>query len=452
LDIPYDDAKTYALLSSADTSGVFQLESSGMRAALREMKPSVFEDLVAILALFRPGPMDNIGTYVTRKNGEPYTDIHPVLTPILKTTYGIIVYQEQVMRIASDFAGYSLSEADNFRRAISKKDARMLEEERERFITKSLSSGKNREDATTIYEYILKFANYGFNRSHSVAYAMVAYQMAYLKANHFGTFITVLLSSVIGNESLTRDYLTEARRQGFRILPPDLISGGSDFICRDKTIVMALASVKTISHTTVTKILEIRKEAPFTSFEDVKARLRGVVNERQFEMLIKSGALDSLGETRRTMLENKNIGQAGYEAYISDYERRTYPEHSFVELSAMEIESLGFTCLYNPVEAYAAIRKKRGYVPLSDIRGNHKKSVLASVRSLREIKTKSGDAMAFAVLDDGITEQEVTIFPDTYRKYRTLESGALYVFVVSSKLYKDRHSIVVQDVNPFVTT
>ncbi|MCF7932217.1 MAG: DNA polymerase III subunit alpha, partial [Acholeplasmataceae bacterium] len=358
--IPYDDPKTYDLLSKAETSGLFQLESGGMRASLVKLKPSSFEDIIAILALYRPGPMEHIDTYVRRKNGEPYHDIHPVLTPILKNTYGIIVYQEQIMKIASEFAGYSLAEADILRRGISKKDVDILEEERKRFIHKSLSKNRLAAEAKIIYDYIVKFANYGFNRSHSVAYAMVAYQMAYLKANYFGVFMTVLMTSVIGNESLTREYVQEVKKHGIRILPPDIHRSGEHYVYDKDSITLPLSAIRSISRNTVAKILDIRKEGPFGDYQQCKTRLKGAINDKQLDMLIKSGAFDPFGETRRTMLENKQIGQAGYEQYIQDFELRTYEEYSFADLAAMELESLGFSCLFNPMTAYAKERKEMG--------------------------------------------------------------------------------------------
>ena len=218
--IPMDDKATFEILKSADTTGVFQLESDGMRQVLKRLKPTEFEDIVAVNALYRPGPMENIPLFISGKHGDRSVNyLHPDLEPILKSTYGVIVYQEQIMQIASKLAGFSLGEADLLRRAVSKKKRDVLESEREHFVNGCLSKGYPEETALKVYEYIVRFADYGFNRSHAVAYSVIAYQLAYLKANYSRYFFSSLVTSAIGNHDKLAIYLTEARHKGISIFP-----------------------------------------------------------------------------------------------------------------------------------------------------------------------------------------------------------------------------------------
>jgi DNA polymerase-3 subunit alpha len=233
-NLPLDDKATYAMLSEGDSTGVFQLESGGMRNILKELKPSCFEDIIAVVALYRPGPMEQIPEFIRRKRGGEVSYLHPKMEPILKSTYGIIVYQEQVMQIARDLAGYSLGRADLLRRAMGKKDRRIMEEERHNFVyglqagsgewivPGAVCLGIKEQDAAEIFELMAKFAEYGFNKGHATAYALIAYQTAYLKANYPLEFMASLLSSVIGASDKVSFYIQEAKNSGIEILPPDV--------------------------------------------------------------------------------------------------------------------------------------------------------------------------------------------------------------------------------------
>ena len=444
-DIPFDDTITYELLSAAETSGIFQLESSGMRAVLRKLKPNTFEDIVAILALYRPGPMDNIDEYILRRNGKPYDMIHPNLAPILSHTYGIIVYQEQIMRIASEFAGYTLAEADLLRRGISKKDKTILEEERKRFIHKCSIKGYTHELAEKIYDYIVKFADYGFNRSHSVAYAMVAYQMAYLKANYFSIFMTILLSSVTGNEGLTQDYLNEVRRKNIKILPPDINLSTDQYVTLDGVIYLPLLAIKSIGRLTVNKIIEERLEkGPFQDFLTLKLRLKKEINEKNLEMLIHSGALDSLGMNHQTMMNSIKMSDAGYEHYISDYQVKIYDEFSFFELVTFEKEALGFNITYHPLQVHHALIQKLGLKTLYDFENIQEGIVLAYIKKIKKIKTKQGKPMAFVLLDDGASELEVTLFSETLIKYESMLSDQVMMFKIRANTFNEKKTYVLE--------
>ena len=447
-DINLEDAKTYHLLSEARTSGVFQLESQGMRNVLRKLKPETFEDLVAILALFRPGPMDNIDTYIARRAGKSFTYVHPLLEPILKPTYGIIVYQEQIMRIANEFAGYSLAEADLLRRGISKKDKHILEEERQRFIAKCQTQGRHQTLAAEIYDYIVKFADYGFNRSHSVAYAMVAYQMAYLKANHFEVFMSTLLTSIIGNEGLTLSYLDEVRKAGIEILPPDIRTSGLTYQYQNGSIILPLLAIKTLGRTTVQKIIDTREAQAFTHYHDFKLRLKKELNERNVEMLIHSGALDSFGLNRKTLAMHTEIETAGYEQYITDFKMQDYDNYTIAELAGLERTALGFNLLYHPVFMYQDVKKRQRLDTLADLDQKQEVTVLAYLKDSREIKTKKGEPMAFVTLDDGQREIEATVFADVYQKQQVLLTSDVRIYTIKSKRYQNKRTYQVTNIKP----
>ncbi len=446
-DLPLDDQKTYELLSSAQTTGIFQLESQGMRNVLRKLKPSSFEDIIAILALYRPGPMDHIDEYIARRNGKSYSYIHPDLEPILKSTYGIIVYQEQIMKIASEYAGYSLAEADLLRRGIGKKDKDILENERIRFIQKSQSKGYPEKDAEAIYDLIVKFADYGFNRSHSVAYALVAYQMAYLKANHFAIFMATLLSSVVGNEGLTKDYITEMRQHGVTVYPPDINRSTDQYIYQDQKVFIPLLAIKSIGRQAMQKIIvEREKDGQFVDFQDVKRRLKKDINEKNLEMLIDSGALDSMKLTHRSMIQYKDLSHAGYEQFISDFTIEDLPEFPFEELSRREKEALGMNIKYHPFVMYQDFIQKHHLYSLSQVQKVDQGYVLAMKKQLKPIKTKSGEMMAFIELDDGMTQLETTVFPKVYAKIFQKLNDDVNIYKLSKNVYRGQTNWLIEQV------
>lgn len=448
VDIPLDDSKTCELLSRAETSGIFQLESNGMRAVLRKLKPNTFEDIIAILALFRPGPMDHIDEYIDRRNGKKFSYIHPKLETILNQTYGIIVYQEQIMRIANEFAGYTLAEADLLRRGISKKDLTILEEERKRFVDKCQSQNYSKEIAEQIYDLIVKFADYGFNRSHSVAYSMIAYQMAYLKANYYPEFMTILLSSITGNEGLTNDYLNEIRKHQIQILPPDINTSTDQYIHTDQSIFLPLLSVKSIGRLTVQKILEERSLGTFKDYQDFKLRMKKDLNEKNVEMLIHSGALDAFKLNHKTMNYHKQIDDAGYEQYITDFKLMTTDEYSFAEKAQFEKEALGFNVLYSPIMAHRDIIKKYKLNTLDDLNHQQQVEVLAYIKKTKAIKTKQGKPMAFIELDDGMTQLEATLFTETFIKYENLLNKDVQIFKIKENQFRNKKTYVVEHIQP----
>jgi DNA polymerase III subunit alpha len=445
-DLTLDDEKTYKLLESADTSGIFQLESSGMRASLRKLKPNTFEDIVAILALYRPGPMDNINEYIERRNGKTFSYVHPNLEGILKPTYGIIVYQEQIMRIAHEFAGYTLAEADLLRRGISKKDKNILDRERQRFIEKCKLKNYSDSIAEEIYDYIVKFADYGFNRSHSVAYSLVAYQMAYLKANYFPIFMTVLLSSVTGNEGVTAEYINEIRKQQISILPPDIQKSTDQYIHDQNSIYLPLLAIKSLGKIAVNKIMEERKKGEFKDYQSFKLRLKKDLNDKNLEMLIHSGALDGFNLNHKTMNYHKQIDDAGYEQYITDFKLMVTDDYAFAEKAQFEKDALGFNIIYHPIHAFQDIIKKYRLKTLAIFETQQEADVLAFIRKTKVIKTKTGKEMAFVELDDGTTQMEATLFSDTYEKYASLLTNDVQIFKIRVNDYKNQKTFLIEQI------
>ncbi len=446
MDLDFNDQTTYRLLESAETSGLFQLESSGMRAVLRKLKPNTFEDLVAILALYRPGPMDNIDEYIERRNGKPFEYIHPKLESILKPTYGIIVYQEQIMRIASEFAGYSLAEADLLRRGISKKNKEILEFERKRFIEKCSMKAYDAKIGEQIYDYIVKFADYGFNRSHSVAYAIVAYQMAYLKANYFSYFMTVLMSNVIGNDTLTLDYINEVKKHQIEMMPPSIDLSTDQYIMHDNKIYMPLLAIKSLGKLSVQKILDERKNGAFTDYQNFKLRMKKDLNDRNIEMLIHSGTLDIFGLNHQTMMDHRQLEDAGYELYVTDFKMQISKDYTFAEKAAFEKEALGFNLTYSPMKAYEQLMETFNLLPLSSLKVKHAIETLAYIKKMRTIKTKQGKPMAFVELDDGELQIEATIFSEVYSKYLDVLTNDVRIFKLRENQYRNQITYVVESI------
>ena len=303
--LPFDDGNTFALLSSGKTTGVFQLESSGMRDLLTGFKPDRFEDIIAIIALYRPGPMDLIPDFIKRKQGKvPITYETPELEPILRDTYGVIVYQEQVMAIANKVAGFSLGQADILRRAMGKKKPEEMEKLRVKFLDGAKENKIPEKKAEKLYELIQKFAGYGFNKSHAAAYAVLCYQTAYLKSHYPTEFMAALMTTDMGNTDKIMGYFTECRDLGIKVLGPDINESQKDFAVADGAIRFGLAAIKNVGEGAVESIVAIRNETgPFASIFDFCRRVDlRKVNKRMLEGLIKTGAFDSTGAKRAPLL------------------------------------------------------------------------------------------------------------------------------------------------------
>ncbi len=305
--LPLDDRKTYELLSSGDATGLFQLESGGMRNALKSLKPDRFEDIIAVVALYRPGPMENIPSYINRKHGREKPDyLHPLLEPVLRETYGIIIYQEQVMEIAQRLSGYTLGGADLLRRAMGKKIRSEMEGQRAIFVAGAVANGVDKDRASTIFALVEKFAGYGFNKSHAAAYALVAYQTAYFKANHPVEFFAASMNYDIGNPDKLANFRRELTRHGIAVLPADVNASEPRFAVENGAVRYALAAIKNVGEQAMRSLVDVRKSGgAFRDLADFAARLDpSFINKRQLENLIKAGALDGLNRNRRQLFES----------------------------------------------------------------------------------------------------------------------------------------------------
>lgn len=415
--IPMNDIDTIKLFQSGNTSGVFQFESSGMISFLKKFKPSSFEDIIACIALYRPGPMSNIDKFISRKHGrEAISYIVPSLEPILKSTYGIIVYQEQIMQIAQVMAGYSFGEADILRRAMSKKKESILIKEREKFIDGCVNNGYSLDDSNQVYDLILKFASYGFNRAHSVSYAMVSYRIAYLKEHYPLVFMKELLNSNIGSDSKIREYIYECKERGINVLTPNINISDSKFILSDNGLLFPLTSIKGVGNQYALKIISERENGEFLNIFDFVKRcsVAGIMEE-----LIFSGCFESFGYNKKTLIDNlekivnySSLGELFDDDKflpILDYR----DEYDSKYLMEKEYELFGFYLSNHLVTSY---KKKYNTINLSNISNYFDKVIdlVVYVDRIKEVDTKKGDKMCFITGSDEGTSIDVVMFPKIY--------------------------------------
>src|SRR5699024_2898897 len=303
-DIPDEDEDTYKLLQQGRTNGVFQLESQGMKQVLARLKPTTFEDIVAVNALFRPGPMENIPIYINRKHGKEKIEYpHPDLEPILKKTYGVLIYQEQIMQIAHKIAGFSLGQADILRRAVSKKQQQMMDKQHEVFIQGCLDNGYTESVAEEIFQWIVKFSNYGFNRSHAVAYSQISYQLAYLKTHYPAVFFAELLSSAVNQQDKADMYIKELKASGLSLAPPSINKSFGKYTVENQQIRMGFQSIKGIGHQAIKEIIRVRQGGRFSRWFDFGLRVSlSVINRKTLETLVMAGAFDEVYGNRASLL------------------------------------------------------------------------------------------------------------------------------------------------------
>ncbi|XJS11571.1 DNA polymerase III subunit alpha [Aerococcaceae bacterium WGS1372] len=432
--IPMNDLNTLKIFQKADTNGVFQFESDGIKEVLKKLKPERFEDIVAVNALYRPGPMKQIDTFIRRKHGrEEITYIHPILEPILKNTYGIIIYQEQVMQIVVDMAGFSLGEADILRRAMGKKQVDVMQREREHFIKGALSKGHTQEAAEQVYNYIYEFSNYGFNRAHAVVYSTLAYQLAYLKANFTEEFFQAILNN--GRSQLTSYgmYIQEAKRHLGKILPLDINLSQGYFIV-DKGLRIGFASVKGIRRELVNHILEDRSTlGNYKSFINFLQRLP--IKLLQIDLikpLIHAGAFDGFGYNRRTLVENlpaqmKYIEFSGESmSLFQEMEPKFdwHNEYQLMEKLEFEKEALGFTLSGHPLDAYKDIIDNDSLVySIQSIRTFNRKrkiKVIGIIEMVKTIRTKRNELMSFISIGDEFDTIDIVVFPLIFQRVQYL--------------------------------
>lgn len=409
--IPLDDKKTYQLLCDGETLGIFQLESAGITRTIMKLHPDKIEDIVAVLALYRPGPMENIDEFIERKHGKQFTYIHKDLEDILKETYGIIVYQEQIMLIAQKFAGYSLGEADVLRRAVSKKKEEVLLSERDKFVKHSIDKGYKPDIANKIYDDIVKFANYGFNKSHSVAYALFSYVMAYFKANYPQIFVSKILNNVIGSVKSTTMYLSYAKKCGLKVLPPLINYASNYYVVHQNKIFIPFNAIKGVGIQQANDIISERKNGLFKSFKEFKERVK--IQESSLEALIYCGAFDGFNQTKKSLLDDLSGESAMIDSFLED-RILSLDELDDEILQKKELEYLGFNLVYNiyaNIDSYIK-RYKGSYI--SALKPNSNYIVIASFYDSKELLTKNNELMMVGNITDGMNNIPVVIFPRDY--------------------------------------
>ena len=437
-NIPLDDPKVYSMLQRADTLGLFQLESAGIRNVLRKLKPTCFDDLVAVLALYRPGPMDNIDEFIRRKHGERFSYIHNDLIPILKSTYGIIVYQEQIMQIAQVFAGYSLGEADMLRRAVSKKKAETLEAMSSDFIARSIKKGYTKEVAVSIYELIYKFANYGFNKSHSVAYALLSYQMAYFKANYFPIFMANILNNVIGSNDAMVSYIKYARAHGLITLKPNINISTTRFVFEKNRLFIPLNSIFSIGEVAARDIINERAtNGIFKDYYDFKSRC-SFLSSSAITALVYAGALDIFGKTKKSMTNSVSKEDELFLKYMTD-KVEIDDEYDMEYLREMELKYLGINLEYNLFKNSNEIYMRHRVNTIAGANVNDRVTYLAEFTYLKAIKTKKGDNMLVGqIADEAGSLLSFVVFPRTYEALNIeLKKNRLYLVYGTINLDKE---------------
>ncbi|WP_342443869.1 DNA polymerase III subunit alpha [Geobacillus sp. FSL W8-0032] len=453
--LPLDDAKTYALLSSGDTNGIFQLESAGMKRVLAELRPSEFEDLVAVNALYRPGPMEMIPVYIRRKRGEePVSYAHPDLAPILAPTYGVLIYQEQIMQIAARLAGFSLGQADVLRRAVAKKEKALLAEQKEAFVAGCLANGYAEDVAEELYRHIVRFAHYGFNRSHAVSYARLSYAMAYIKAHYPLCFYAVMLTDAAGDRETMALYRREAERKGLPVLPPSINRSGYRFAIEGEAIRTGLSAVKHVGSAAKPIIDERKAHGAFADFFDFAVRLlpKGLARPA-LEALISAGAFDEFGVERAVLSASIEIA-AEHAEWLSAYGGAIgfSPQPKYAEAKPWtpserrrrERECLGFAVTPHPAAVCRPLFQAAHAVFAAEADGP---SVVVggAVAQLRKTRTKFGEEMAFLTIGDESGEVEAVAFPPIYaRAAAELVEGAFVLLSGTMERRGGRRQLVIR--------
>lgn len=460
--IPLDDPATFKMLCEGDALAVFQLESDGMRRILRDLHPERFEDIIALVALYRPGPLGSgmVDDFIDGKHGKKKVKyMHPSLESITAETYGVILYQEQVMQVVQALGGFSLGKADMIRRAMGKKKMAIIDAAREDFVTGCIDHGIDKKIATDIFELLKKFGEYGFNKSHSAAYALVSYRTAWLKANYTAEFMAATMTSMMGSPEKLPKYINHCSALGIEVLPPDINESGEKFGVVHGKVRFAMAGVKNVGREVVREIVEERKaNGPFTSMEDVCRRIS--MNKKMLESLIRCGAMDGLGLNRATMLASMDklleLGkrvQADKESeqlslfdfgldeqqQTSGLELEQRAEFSRKELLDMEREMLGFYVTGHPFDEYKPYVQRKITHQLEELEAiadGTEVTIAGMVYGLVRRFTKKGDAMANFALEDSTTSLRCTIFPRVYELYKTKLSDGK-VLILRGKLKND---------------
>ena len=453
------DEKTFELLRSGQTNGIFQLESEGMKRNLKLLKPSTIDDITALNALYRPGPMEQIPLYIKRKiNDEPIVYVHPDLEPILKTTYGVLVYQEQIMQIAHSIAGFTLGEADLLRRAVSKKESKIMYEIENKFIEGCLSNGYEILVAKKIFSWIIKFADYGFNKSHSVAYSKISYNLSFLKANYPTDFFAELLSTTANQPAKLMTYINEAKKIGIEVLPPSINKSYGRFSVEGKSIRMGLTVIKGIGYQTVQEIVKGRKRGTYTDLFDFCLKTSpGLIKRNILELLILAGTFDETYSNRASLIASINQAQSRAELFGGDTllstEMKMKPVYTdledftlFQKLDA-EKEYVGMYISNHPLKELRGKLNQEGFQSIKDLThfvNNTSVKLVAIIQQIRKIRTKHGDSMAFLILVDEDGETNAVIFPKSYREFnKYINDGAIVTIEAKiSERNKERQLII----------
>lgn len=477
--IPLDDQKTFELLSQGETTGVFQLESSGMRSVLRELIPNKFEDIIAVVALYRPGPMEQIPVFIKSKHGrKKIRYAHKILEPILNETYGVIVYQEQVMEIAARMAGFTLSQADLLRRAIGKKKKEILDEQQDLFVEGCLKNGYSRELAVKIYELILKFASYGFNKSHAAAYALIAYQTAYLKTNYPVDYMAALMTVYYSNSDKVALYLSDCRRMGIEVLPPDINESDEHFtVVSEKRIRFGLSAVKNVGLGAIESIIAARSEKPYKTMRDFVTRVDlRLCNRKVLESLIKCGAFDSLGGHRAQYLailddllvqgqaeqRERDCGQLSMFSLLEEDEQEDLLCDTLVDIEpfsseeqlTLEKEMLGLYITGHPLEPFREMIDNNEQLTrcaeLGDSSDNSHVKVGGIIVAVRKFYTKKNKQMAFVKIEDLTGSVELVIFPDLFERFSSLLEEDNLIIVEGRTDLKEEEDvkILIENIRP----
>ncbi|HJS87335.1 MAG TPA: DNA polymerase III subunit alpha, partial [Acetobacteraceae bacterium] len=474
--LPLDDAKTFEMLARGDAGGVFQLEGQGMRDALRQMRPDRFEDLIAVVALYRPGPMANIPDYCRRKHGEKWEAPHPSIKAILEETYGIMVYQEQVMQIAQTMAGYSLGAADLLRRAMGKKIRAEMEAQRKTFVDGAVANGIDQAKAVEVFELMARFADYGFNKSHAAAYALVAYQTAWMKANHKEAFIAACMSLAIANTDRLAGLKQEAERLGITLLPPDVNLSEADFTLERQpdgrfAIRYALAAVKKVGMAAMQAIVAARGERPFADIADFAARVDPrQLNRMQLENLARAGAFDTLERNRarvfagaETILrraqavageaESGQIGLFGGSGRAEALRLPDVADWPELERLGFEAEAIGFHLTAHPLDTYRHALRRLGVAAAKDVesraQAGGRMKLAGTVVAVKERSTRTGSRMAWVRLSDSSGSCEVTVFSEVLGRARDLiATGTNVVVTAEAQMQGETLRLTAQEIVP----
>ena len=450
--IPLDDPLTIQLFKKVNTDGIFQFESSGMKNVLKKFNVSSFDDLVAAIALFRPGPMENIDSYVRRKEKKEKVEyIHEDLKPVLESTYGIIIYQEQIMQIANIMAGYTLGEADILRRAMSKKNHEIMINEREKFVNRSINNGYTTQVSNDVFELINKFANYGFNKSHSVGYATVAFKMAYLKAHYPNYFMSHLLTMVIGNDAKTKQYINEAKNENINILLPSINESEYEYKVKNKDIRFSLAAIHNVGVIACKEILFQRKNGKFKSFFDFIRRCYGkAINKKTIEYLVYSGCFDEFNLNHQTLINNIDIG-INYADLVRDLDEsliiapeiEIFEEYDKQTLIKQEYSVFGFYLSYHPVQNY-----RKNDINTTKIKDNFNKQIdiYLLIDNVRVIKTKKSEKMAFLTGSDEYSEVDMVMFPKEYEKFYNISKGDIVLVTAKVEKRINEYQLIISNI------